>query len=172
MDGPRGRIYLMKAVADGRLPLSTELERHIDLCLDCRSCETACPSGVQYGRLIEPFRVDMQKAEARRGNDAAKGWFNRWIMYGLFPYPERMRWALWPARLMQTLALDRSAESSGLTRLLPQRLQRMQSQLPRLQPSAPRFPDVLPAIGPRRARVGLFTGCVADAMFSHVNWAT
>lgn len=171
-NSPRGRIYLMRAVTDGRLEMTDTVKRHLDLCLDCRSCETACPSGVQYGRLIEPFRVDMQKAEARRGNDSAKGWFNRWIMYGLFPYPERMRWALWPARMMQSLGLDRLAENTGLTRLLPQRLQRMQSQLPHLQPSMPRFPDFLPAIGPRRARVGLFTGCVADAMFSHVNWAT
>ena len=162
----------MRAVTDGRLELTNTVQRHLDLCLDCRSCETACPSGVQYGRLIEPFRVDMQKAAARRGHDAARGWFNRWIMYGLFPYPERMRWALYPARIMQQLGLDRLLEGTGLTKLLPQRLQRMQSQLPRLQPSTPRFPDVLPAIGPRRARVGLFTGCVADAMFSHVNWAT
>ena len=171
-DSPRGRIYLMRAVTDGRLELTNTVQRHLDLCLDCRSCETACPSGVQYGRLIEPFRVDMQRAAARRGDDSSKGWFNRWIMYGLFPYPNRMRWALWPARVMQTLGLDRAAEAIGLTKLLPQRLQRMQSQLPKLQPSCPSFPDVLPAIGPQRARVGLFTGCVADAMFSHVNWAT
>src|SRR4051812_44192178 len=54
-DSPRGRIYLMRAVTDGRIPLSPTVSRHLDLCLDCRSCETACPSGVQYGRLIEPF---------------------------------------------------------------------------------------------------------------------
>ncbi|MES2788074.1 MAG: heterodisulfide reductase-related iron-sulfur binding cluster [Planctomycetota bacterium] len=171
-NSPRGRIYLMRAVTDGRLEMTNTVKRHLDLCLDCRSCETACPSGVQYGRLIEPFRVDMHKAEARRGHDSSKGWFNRFIMYGLFPYPDRMRWALWPARIMQAMGVDRLAESTGLTKLLPQRLQRMQSQLPKLQPAGPRFPDFLPAIGPRRARVGLFTGCVADAMFSHVNWAT
>src|SRR3954466_3929473 len=62
-DSPRGRIYLMRAVTDGRIPLSETVSRHLDLCLDCRSCETACPSGVQYGRLIEPFRVDMRRAE-------------------------------------------------------------------------------------------------------------
>lgn len=171
-NSPRGRIYLMRAVTDGRMELTPTVQRHLDLCLDCRSCETACPSGVQYGRLIEPFRVDMHHAEARRGTGASQSWFTRWIMHGLFPYPNRMKWALWPARIMQAIGVDRLAESVGLTKLLPQRLQRMQSQLPRLERLAPAFPDVLPAIGPRRARVALFTGCVADAMFGHVNWAT
>ena len=171
-NSPRGRIYLMRAVTDGRMDLTPTVQRHLDLCLDCRSCETACPSGVQYGRLIEPFRVEMHHDEARRGVGASQSWFTRWIMHGLFPYPNRMRWALWPARVMQATGLDRLIESIGMTKLLPERLQRMQSQLPRLQRAEPRFPDVLPAIGPRRARVALFTGCVADAMFSHVNWAT
>ena len=60
-DSPRGRIYLMRAVTDGRLPLSHDVRRHLELCLDCRACETACPSGVQYGKLIEPFRVAMEE---------------------------------------------------------------------------------------------------------------
>src|SRR5687768_11857409 len=131
-DSPRGRIYLMRAVTDGRMPLDAKVKGHLDLCLDCRSCETACPSGVQYGRLIEPFRVEMQHADARRGQAAAQGWFHRFFMYGLFPYANRMRWALWPARVMQSVGADRLLEASGLTRLLPQKLRRMQSQLPRL----------------------------------------
>src|ERR1700721_1456114 len=70
-DSPRGRIYLMRAVTDGRLELGDSVKRHLDLCLDCRSCETAFPSGFQYGRLIEPFRVDMRRAE--QTNPAAAG---------------------------------------------------------------------------------------------------
>src|SRR5579872_263767 len=88
-DSPRGRIYLMRAVTDGRIELTETVKRHLDLCLDCRSCETACPSGVQYGRLIEPFRVGMRRAEGTEGG-APASWFERWILYGLFPYPRRM----------------------------------------------------------------------------------
>ncbi|HEY0984678.1 heterodisulfide reductase-related iron-sulfur binding cluster, partial [Schlesneria sp.] len=173
-DSPRGRIYLMRAVTDGRLELTDTVKGHLDLCLDCRSCETACPSGVQYGRLIEPFRVEMQQHEmARAGKKGSQGdWFQKWILYGLFPYPSRLRWALAPAKLMQVLHLDQFAEWTGLTKLLPERLRRMQRLLPPLKPREPGLPEFLPAIGPRRARVALFTGCVADAMFHHVNWAT
>src|SRR5437868_9799354 len=63
-DGPRGRIYLMRSVTDGRLTVNHEVRRHLELCLDCRACESACPSGVQYGKLIEPFRVAMEEAAA------------------------------------------------------------------------------------------------------------
>ena len=169
-DSPRGRIYLMRAVTDGKLELTDTVIRHLDLCLDCRSCETACPSGVQYGRLIEPFRIAIQQADAavRR----TPGWFHRLFLYGLFPYPQRLQWALWPARVMQKLQLDRLIDAVGLIKLLPQQLQRMHALLPKLQPRAKRFPEVLPAIGKRRARVALFTGCVAQAMFGQTNWAT
>jgi glycolate oxidase iron-sulfur subunit len=169
-DGPRGRIYLMRAVVDGRLELTPAVQGHLDSCLDCRSCETACPSGVQYGRLLEPFRVEMQQTPAAK--HAANNWFHRWILYGLFPWRNRLRWALLPARLLQTLQLDRLLRRSGLTRLLPTKIQRLHDQLPRLRPSEPPLPDFLPAIGQRRATVGLFIGCVADAMFRHVHWAT
>ncbi len=173
-DSPRGRIYLMRAVTDGRLDLGPTVKRHLDLCLDCRSCETACPSGVQYGRLIEPFRVGMRRAEAQAKNGAppATGWFERFFLYGLFPHPARMKAALFPARLLQRLGLDRLIDAAGLPKLLPGPLRRMYDQLPRLQSSAPPLPELLPAIGPRRARVGLFAGCVAQAMFPQTNWAT
>ncbi len=179
-NSPRGRIYLMRAVTDGRLELTDTVTRHLDLCLDCRACETACPSGVQYGRLIEPFRVEMQQHAAAGGatgsGTAAKprknGWFEKYILYGMFPYPRRLRWALVPAKLMQMTGIDWLAERIGLTKLLPEKLRRMQRLLPPLVVREPALPEFLPAIGPKRARVALFTGCVADAMFHHVNWAT
>ncbi len=170
-DSPRGRIYLMRAVVDGKLELTDRVERHLQLCLDCRSCETACPSGVQYGRLIEPFRVDMDKRKLRE-TGAKPGLFQRWILHGLFPYPNRLKWALAPVRLMQTLRIDRVVDALRLPKLLPGKLRRMYEQLPRLQPRGERLPTVLPAKGERRARVGLFTGCVAEAMFGQTNRAT
>ena len=169
-DGPRGRIYLMRGVTDGRIDLTHEVRRHLELCLDCRACETACPSGVQYGKLIEPFRIAMEQT----GGEPAKShdWFHRWILFRLFPYPDRMRKALIPARIAQRLGLMWLAEKTGMLRLLPARLRQLARMLPPPQPSGPPLPEVLPAEGKRRARVALFTGCVADAMFRHTNWAT
>ena len=159
----------MRGVADGRLPLTHEVRRHLELCLDCRACETACPSGVQYGKLIEPFRVAMeQTGEERKSND----WFHRWVLFGLFPYPERMRARCIPARWAQRLRLDRLARALGLLRLLPPRLRQLVDMLPPLAPDEPPLPSFLPAKGPRRARVALFTGCVGDAIFRPTNWAT
>ncbi len=171
-NSPRGRIYLMRAVADGKLPLSDTVQRHLDLCLDCRSCETACPSGVQYGRLIEPFRAATQEQASLAGQDVTRSWFHRGILYGLFPYPNRMKWALAPARWAQRLGLDRLAETLGLFSLFPKKLRRMQRLLPPLPRPERALPVVLSAQGTKRARVGLFTGCVAEAVFSPTNRAT
>lgn len=168
-DSPRGRIYLMRAVTDGRLGMTPEVRRHLELCLDCRACETACPSGVQYGRLIEPFRVAMEQDD---GAAKSHDWFHRWILFWLFPEPQRMRAALAPARLAQRLRLDRIAETLGLFNLLPPRLRQLARMLPPMGKPEPDFPEMLPAIGQRRARVALFTGCVGDAVFRSTNWAT
>jgi glycolate oxidase iron-sulfur subunit len=172
-DSPRGRIYLMRAVRDGRLELGHEVRRHLELCLDCRACETACPSGVQYGRLIEPFRVGMEQAAA--ANDARPktgDWFHKYILFGLFPYPDKLRQSLRPARIAQALGLDRLLIGSGLWRLLPPRLGRLVTMLPRLEKPLPALPEFLAAKGRRRARVALFTGCVGDVLFRQTNWAT
>ncbi|MCA9024295.1 MAG: 4Fe-4S dicluster domain-containing protein [Planctomycetaceae bacterium] len=171
-DSPRGRIYLMRAVTDGRVDLTSHVARHLELCLDCRSCETACPSGVQYGRLIEPFRVDMQRRGIKSDQLSVPRWFQRYVLYGIFPYANRLRLSLLPARVMQLLKIDRAAESIGLTGLLPTPLRRMQRLLPPLEKALPQLPEILPAKGPQRARVAMFTGCVADAMFRQVHWAT
>jgi glycolate oxidase iron-sulfur subunit len=173
-DSPRGRIYLMRSVTDGRLEINHEVRRHLELCLDCRACETACPSGVQYGKLIEPFRVAMEEASTGSARQEKKtaDWFHRWILFGLFPWPERMRLALIPARIAQALRLDWLLVTTGLWRLLPRRLGRLATLLPPLEKPLPPLPEFLPAKGRRRARVALFTGCVSDVMFRSTNWAT
>ena len=175
-DSPRGRIYLMRAVTDGRLQLTPEVRRHLDLCLDCRACESACPSGVQYGRLIEPFRIAMEASGADKNAGYSDGktddWFHRRVLLGMFPFPERLRKALRPARLAQRLGFMKLARATRLTRLLPPRLRQLVEMLPPPERKLQPLPEVLPAIGRRRARVAMFTGCVADVFFRRTHWAT
>lgn len=166
-DSPRGRIYLWRAVTDGRLELDDTVRHHLDLCLECRACETACPSGVQYGQIISSYKKDM----ASTGRAAPMlGWFSRWMLFHLTPYRTRMRWALKPVWLAQKLRLD------GVLRLfskiMPQSLRRMQDIVPRLQRHYGKLPELLPAEGKRRARVALLIGCAADAFFPQTTLAT
>lgn len=170
-DGPRGRIYLMRMVAEGRMEVNPRLRRHLDLCLDCRACETACPSGVHYGRLIEPFRLTLEEQESHH---LAKrlDWFHHLILLRLFPYANRIRLAMTPVRIAQRLGLYDMAERLGLFKLIPGRLGQMVTLVNPPIPPGPKLPKFLPAIGRRRARVAFFVGCVGDAMFRHTHWAT
>jgi glycolate oxidase iron-sulfur subunit len=169
-DGPRGRIYAMRLVAEGRLGVTDRLRRHLELCLDCRACETACPSGVQYGRLIEPFRLAMEEAD--RSPAKRFDWFRQLVLLRLFPYRDRVRWAMAPVRLAQRLGIYDWAERLGLFKLVPGRLGQMITLVPPPVDPGRKLDGFLPAIGRRRARVAFFVGCVADAMFRHVHWAT
>lgn len=168
-DSPRGRIYLMRAVTDGRIELDESVQNHLDLCLDCRACESACPSGVQYGKLIEPFRMHMQKLGVKK---ETLNWLQRFMLYNFTPYAGRMRLALAPARLMQWTGIDSVCKKIGAYNLMPGSLKQMHDMLPPLKPHYGSLPEVLPAEGPRRARVALFTGCAADAFFPETNLAT
>lgn len=166
-DSPRGRIYLWRAVTDGRTELSEEVRRHLDLCLECLACETACPSGVQYRHIIGSYKKDM----ARIGTVfPTLNPLQRWMLFHLTPYARRMRWALAPLRLLQRLGLGGMVRRMG--RLLPPSLRRMQDIIPRLAPHYGRLPELLPAEGRRRARVALFVGCAADAFFPQTTLAT
>jgi glycolate oxidase iron-sulfur subunit len=168
-DSPRGRIYLMRSVTDGRLALDASVLGHLDLCLDCRACESACPSGVQYGRLIEPFRLQLARTGQMRDN---LGWLQRLLLYHVTPYADRMRLALAPARLLQRTGLERILSKLGVYRLLPRSLRQLHDMLPPMSPHPGALPELLPAEGPRRARVALFTGCAGAAFFPETNWAT
>ena len=162
-DSPRGRLYLMRAVAEGRLEWTADVVGHLDLCLECRACETACPAGVPYGQLLEAARADIARTYRRP-------WRERVLLAllrdMLFPYPGRLGAALRPVRSMGG-ALKR------LARLLPADVRRMLALLPPGAPAAvPPLPPVIPAQGRRRYRVALLTGCVAQVLFPEVNWAT
>lgn len=170
-DSPRGRIYLMRQVIDGTLSLDADVKRHLDLCLNCRACETACPSGVQYGKLIEPFRVFMNEAEPGRQVQTLNA-LQRFLLFKVFPYRWRNRVALAPARFMQWTGLDWLAEKLRLTRLLPRSLRNMKNMLPWLKPHYDHLPEVLEPEGKLRARVALFLGCVADSLYPQTNLNT
>jgi glycolate oxidase iron-sulfur subunit len=168
-DSPRGRIYLMRAVTDGKLALDANVRGHLDLCLDCRACESACPSGVQYGRLIEPFRAHLMRTGQ---TTETLGWLQRLLLYHVTPYAGRMRLALAPARLLQWSGFDRLLQKLGAYTLLPSSLRQLHAMLPPLRRHHGRLPALLPAEGKRRARVALFTGCAGDAFFPETNLAT
>lgn len=168
-DGPRGRIQLMRLVAEGDGVLTDRLRRHLELCLDCRACESACPSGVRYGCIVEPFRLALHQADKRW--EVKFDWFRELILLRLFPYPERLRRVLTVARWLQRWGVFDLAERLGLFRLIPGRLGRMAALLPPLR-AEPKLSRFFPAVGRKRARVALFLGCVGDAMFRHVHWAT
>jgi glycolate oxidase iron-sulfur subunit len=166
-DSPRGRIYLWRAVVDGRLELSDEVRHHLDLCLECRACETACPSGVQYGQIIGSYKKDMAKVLPPAPTINA---VQRWMLFHLTPFARRMRWSLAPLRLLQRLGLRGGVDK--LARFLPRSVRVMQEIVPPLEPHYGRLPELLPAEGKRRARVALFTGCAADAFFPQTTVAT
>jgi glycolate oxidase iron-sulfur subunit len=166
-DSPRGRIYLWRAVTDGRIQLDDEVRHHLDLCLDCRACETACPSGVQYGRIIGSYKKDLAKLLPPAPTLSR---LQGWMLFNLTPYASRMRMALAPMRMLQRIGLGKVAR--GISRFLPHSLRLMQEIVPDLQPHYGQLPEVLEAVGPRRARVALFLGCAADAFFPQTNLAT
>ena len=170
-DSPRGRIYLIKALADGRIDLADSVAEHLSLCLGCRACETACPSGVPYGHLIEAGRAEL---EARRPGSAWRRLVRRVALTGVLPRPALLRALVGALRLYQRTGLQRLVRGSGVLRLLPAGLAASEALLPPL-PSRGRggaLPEVVPARGPRRARVGLLHGCVQDVVFRAHNEAT
>ncbi len=168
-DSPRGRIYLIRQAQEGRLDLTESLVRHLDLCLACRACETACPSGVRFGSLIETARGQIARKYSRPLSER----LFRFVLFSLFPYPGRLRLLLFPLRLLDRLGVTSLLASSGLLRLLPARLAQMVRLLPPLPSrSALRpLPEVVPARGKRRARVGLVTGCMQRLLLPRVNEA-
>ncbi len=168
-DSPRGRIRQMILVNEGQLPLSSWFVGHIDKCLDCRSCETACPSGVEYGKLVEHARARIEK-EYRRP------WFARlvreFVFNRLLPFPARIATLAKLLRLYQRSGLQAVARGTGVLKLLG--LAERERLLPRIDDEFfyGELGKTFPAVGERRARVAFFAGCIANVTFSKLNEAT
>jgi glycolate oxidase iron-sulfur subunit len=171
MDSPRGRIFLVKSLAEGRLSLSDSVVEHLSLCLDCRACETVCPAGVPYGRLIEAAKAEIERA--RPGHVGRRVF--RWLNFGVLLGHRRVLVAAAAGlRLYQASGLQALVRRSGLVRLLPGTLSAWEALLPRLPSGAARapLPALVPAQGDRRGRVALLTGCVQSVIFGAHNRAT
>src|SRR5271166_1515016 len=163
MDSPRGRIYLMKSIAEGRSELDADSVRHLDLCLGCRGCETACPSGVRYGQLIEQARGFVEKRAERPFDQRAR----RFLINFIFPFPSRLRAVLAPIRIADKIGIR-----GALRALLPASLQKWLDLLPQLEsrklkPSAGKT-DEQAVSGPAQS-VSLHRGCVAQVLADSTN---
>lgn len=169
MDSPRGRIYLMELGRTGEVPMNPTFVKHFDSCLGCMACLTSCPSGVQYNKLIEATRAQIERNYPRSRADRL---FRR-LIFELFPRPERLRRLAAPLWLYQR-TLGPLVRRSGLLRRLPARLAAMEALLPKftLESARTSWPQIVPAQGQRRMRVGMLLGCVQRVFFNEVNAAT
>lgn len=164
-DSPRGRIYAMRAGLDTRLQMTPTVVSHFDTCLGCMACETACPSGVKYGPLIEQTRVAVESHHERPAGERRL----RQLLFSTLPFPGRLRWLALPLVVLGPLK-----RAAWLRALLPARLRPLIALAPDVNAASllRDVPETTPAQGERRLRVGLVTGCVQRAFFGSVNEAT
>ncbi|MBT9332203.1 (Fe-S)-binding protein [Paracidobacterium acidisoli] len=168
MDSPRGRIYMMNKISRGESPLNERFREHIDHCLGCMACMTACPSGVQYNKLIEDTRGQIERNLPRSAEDASF----RKLLYAVFPHAGRLRLLALPLLVYQRTGLQRLVRASGLLKMLPRRMAAMESLLPAVPSKLfQRLPAKITPAKPR-LRVGMLAGCVQQVFFQHVNQAT
>lgn len=169
MDSPRGRIYMMKKSTEGEAQLDERFRLHMDNCLGCMACISACPSGVQYNKLIEATRAQIERTIYRPVADT----LFRKILFSIFPYPNRLRLLALPMLVYQCSGLQRFARATGILRMLPKRLAAMESLLPRVPTNLFRsLPAHISSFSRPRRRVGMLSGCVQQVFFQHVNEAT
>jgi len=165
-DSPRGRIYLMRALAEGRVQDPAAIQPFLDRCLDCRACETACPSGVRYGLLLEEVRAELVQRAPPRGVAAA---LQRFLLWHVVAQQGRLRRAFRLARALEVLGLRAIAR---WLRVLPRALDALAPPVPPGRARTPLPPGLHRPRGRVRGRVGLFTGCVMEQLFGAVNRAT
>jgi glycolate oxidase iron-sulfur subunit len=168
MDSPRGRIYLMNEGLEGE-PMTQSMVQHFDACLGCMACVTACPSGVQYDKLIEATRQQVE----RRGSEH-RSVYQRALrrgIFALFPHPRRLHLLRGPLALYQRSGLSAAVRRSGVLERISPSLATMEAIAPPIERGV-RIPELVPARGPKRMTVGLLLGCVQREFYPGVNAAT
>ena len=170
-DSPRGRIHQMLLVEQGRLTLGGSFVRHIDLCLSCRACETACPSGVNYGHLIDTARGQVERYCKR---SPLTNLLRKVFFYQILPFRRRLALVANLLYLYQWSGMEKLVLSSGILKLFSKRLDRIARLAPRIERPffSRRLGTVIPARGERRHRVAFFTGCMQNVACASLNEAT
>lgn len=171
MASPRGRVYLVRALLDGRVPMTEKLIDHLYLCLGCRACETACPSGVKLGELMEMAR---EYVETHRKRSLPMRIFRHAVFHWMFSSQRSLMWMAGILRIYQAIGLQRLARALHVFALFPKALGRAERLMPRVpkRPFRRPLPEMIPAEGERRGQVAFFPGCIMNLMFGHVNRAT
>lgn len=166
---PRGRISLMRAIADGRLDPTRTFAEEMYFCLGCLACMTACPAGVNYAELFEHARAEAEKSRVL--SSPRRNVIRRFTVGWLFMKRSRLHWLGRLMRWYQQWGLQTLVRRSGVLKLLPQRLRELEAMTPVIQPrfSAQLIPPVTPAVGQRKYRVAMLTGCAQDLIFSDIN---
>ncbi len=164
-DSPRGRLYLMRSLAEGTITDPSAIAPYLDRCLDCRACESVCPSGVKYGEILETVRSEMRTAQPARGFKARLRGF---VLRQIVARQGRLRLAFALGRVGEVLGLRRLARAVGLLR------PHQNALLPAIPPGRERRPlaSTYPSKGTPRGEVYLFVGCVMEQMFGRINRAT
>lgn len=169
---PRGRVHLIKSVAEGRLVVDEEFADPVFVCLDCRACTTACPADVDVGGLIEEARGQVRQAMPLKG---FKGTVSKVILEGLFPHQNRMHSLGSLLKFYQKSGLQQVVRKTGLIHIMPKHLVEMEKIMPKIgTPVQKKYKnqDVIKAKGETKHEVSILTGCIMDVMFSDINEAT
>ena len=168
-NSPRGRISLMRAIADGQLEATKTFADEMYFCLGCLACQTACPAGVNYAELFEHARAEAEQSGTLKSpkRNLIRGFTLRWLFMDL----RRLRFVSRVLRLYQRLGLQSLVRRSGILKLFPKRLREFEALTPEIQPrfSAELIAPVTPAVGAKKFRVAMLAGCAQDPIFSNVN---
>ena len=166
MDSPRGRIYLMRALDEGRADITDSFSTHMFRCLDCRACETVCPSGVHFGQMMEDTRAEIV-------NRRPAHWIARLMLRHVFPYPKRFHMASRLLQLYQRSGLQSAIRATGLLNRIAPDMAKAETLMPQLPiESGVAAGRTYPAEGERVGTVAFFTGCVMNSMLGSINRAS